>query len=119
MYSCDNSKNNKRYRNYGNVYQRKQWYVIKTQDCTPTTMFNCELLVIGNISEFTNRTLNGGIASLIIYNSVLSITDRQRIEGYLAWKWWGTGNAILQTSHPYYDVPIGDIGQLFNPITVS
>ena len=93
--------------------------LLKQQDCSPTTMFNCESLVIGNNSEFTNRTLNGGIASLIIYNSVLSITDRQRIEGYLAWKWWGTGNAILQTSHPYYDVPIGDIGQLFNPITVS
>jgi len=42
----------------------------------------------------------GNIAEVLIYNSVLSTSDRQKVEGYLAWKWG------LQTSlpgaHPYY-----------------
>ena len=57
-----------------------------------------------NIGEWRNdgaRTCYGGISSLIIYNSVISTTDRQTLEGALAWKWWGNGN-ILDVTHPYH-----------------
>lgn len=44
--------------------------------------------------------LNGTISEVLIYNSVLSNTDRQKVEGYLAWKW--SIQASLPINHPYY-----------------
>lgn len=41
----------------------------------------------------------GNIYEILVYNSTLSNTDRQIIEGYLAWK-WGLQSA-LPSSHPY------------------
>ena len=50
---------------------------------------------------------------------MLSIPQRQQLEGYLAWKWWGSGSAILSDpNHPYYLTQQCDIGKLFNPISV-
>ena len=77
-----------------------------------------------NISEaFTlgsfKSSFNGAYSSFALYNTVLSTTQRQQLEGYLAWKWWGSGSAILSDPHhPYYSTQIGDIGKLFNPISV-
>jgi hypothetical protein len=42
---------------------------------------------------------NGYIYEALVYNTPLSSTDRQRVEGYLAWK-WGTQN-LLVASNPY------------------
>jgi hypothetical protein len=39
---------------------------------------------------------------MIIYNSVLSTAQIQKIEGYLAWKWGIQGK--LPTNHPYNSV---------------
>ena len=45
--------------------------------------------------------LTGNIAEMIYYNSLsVSTTQRQRLEGYLAWK-WGL-QASLPTTHPFY-----------------
>jgi hypothetical protein len=44
--------------------------------------------------------LNGKISEVIIYNSVLSDADRQKVEGYLAWKW--NLPSRLPLSHSYY-----------------
>ena len=41
----------------------------------------------------------GHIAEILYYNTALSNTDRQNIEGYLAWKWGLQGN--LPATHPY------------------
>ena len=64
-----------------------------TAQCGP----NAELLL------FTNRSLSqqpdGCIAEFIVVPSVLSVTDRQKMEGYLAHKWGLT--AQLDVSHPY------------------
>jgi hypothetical protein len=60
----------------------------------------------------------GYIMEIIFYNSYLSTTDRQKVEGYLAWKWG------LQTSlpgaHPYYSAaPTGSITTTYqNPTPV-
>jgi hypothetical protein len=53
---------------------------------------------VGTVVTFTGLTLgitnnvavqhwNGYIAEVLIYNSVLSASDRKKTEGYLAWKW--------------------------------
>ena len=41
----------------------------------------------------------GTLQELIIYSTTLSITQRQQVEGYLAWKW--TLQSSLPTTHPY------------------
>jgi hypothetical protein len=46
-------------------------------------------------------TLTGVISEIIVYNSLLTITQRQYIEGYLAWK-WGIQTS-LPVNHPYYN----------------
>jgi len=52
-------------------------------------------LIIGGGSP---TTTTGSISEVLIYNSVLSTSNRQAIEGYLAQKWGLT----LPGSHPYY-----------------
>jgi len=60
------------------------------------------LLSIGaGIGDGAQNTANldGAIAELIVTPSVLSVSDRQKIEGYLAHKWGLTAN--LPADHPY------------------
>ena len=45
-----------------------------------------------------NEASKGEVAELIVFNSVLSTSDRQKIEGYLAHK-WGL-SSILPNTHP-------------------
>ena len=45
----------------------------------------------------------GTVGEIIIYNSVIGTTQRQQIEGYLAWKWGLT--ASLPINHPYAVTP--------------
>jgi hypothetical protein len=46
----------------------------------------------------------GTIQELLIFNTTLSLNNRQIIEGYLAWK-WGL-NRLLPTTHPYFNRPV-------------
>jgi len=46
--------------------------------------------------------MNGTIYEVLIYNTVLTLQERQAVEGYLGWK-WGLRRS-LQVSHPYYSV---------------
>jgi hypothetical protein len=48
---------------------------------------------------------NAYIGEIIFFTSVLAITQRQQIEGYLAWK-WGL-QASLPASHPFRNAPPG------------
>ena len=43
--------------------------------------------------------LNGSIGEVITFNRALSTTERQQVEGYLAWKWGLAGS--LPATHPY------------------
>ena len=65
---------------------------------------------VGNvqIGGYTNNAANQGgeywsgmISEVIIYSTALSTVNRQKVEGYLAWKW----NISLPISHPYYSAP--------------
>jgi len=70
-------------------------------DPTATPAANTEPLFIGkrNNPSGTEGHLNGDMLELLIIKSVLSTSDRQRIEGYLAWKWGLV--ASLPADHPY------------------
>jgi hypothetical protein len=59
-----------------------------------------------NIGRFSGGGLywRGAIGEVIAYNSALSTTQRQQIEGYLAWK-WGLQSS-LPAGHPYQTVPV-------------
>jgi len=46
-----------------------------------------------------NNIFHGSIREILIYNNCLGLSDRQRIEGYLSWKWRLTSN--LPTGHPF------------------
>jgi hypothetical protein len=54
-------------------------------------------------------TAKSFIGEIVYYNRVLSTSERQTLEGYLAWKWGGTNATSLATSlvdslpasHPY------------------
>jgi hypothetical protein len=58
---------------------------------------------IGGIDDITQRRFAGDLAETIIVSSVTSTTDRQLIEGYLAWKWGLQAN--LPIGHPYKNNP--------------
>ena len=94
---------------------------VQNKQIINSTKINCSNWYLGNDPNYPSRVLNGGLSSVIIYSSLLSDTEREKIEGYLAWKWWGNGNAILSSTHSYYSVPpqINDIGTLFNPLSYS
>lgn len=74
----------------------------QTYTNTTTTGFNdvnSNLFFIGGRwDKVTN--LIGYVAETIVYAGVLSTIDRQKVEGYLAWKWGIQAN--LPTTHPYY-----------------
>lgn len=60
---------------------------------------------IGNIrTEFApNYAFNGRVFEIVLASGIISTTDRQRLEGYLAWK-WGTV-ASLPSNHPFKNQP--------------
>jgi hypothetical protein len=55
--------------------------------------------IIGRRPGTASQFVNGGIAEIVVFNGELATADRQKVEGYLAWKWGLQGN--LPSSHPY------------------
>ena len=47
--------------------------------------------------------LNANVYEMILYNNALTTTQRQQVEGYLAWKWSLQGG--LPDAHPYKSTP--------------
>jgi hypothetical protein len=63
---------------------------------------SANLLFIGSRGDrYTNFT--GFFYEIIVYNVGLSNVDRQKIEGYLAWKW--NLRTFLPSNHPYFITP--------------
>lgn len=48
------------------------------------------------------ESLQGNISEMILFPRVLTTTEFQQVEGYLAWKWNLVGS--LPTNHPYFSV---------------
>ena len=68
-----------------------------TASCTGN--FGYTAYGIGAAPAFPAEWLQGYISEIIIYNASLTSTQRQKIEGYLAWK-WGV-QASLPAGHPF------------------
>jgi hypothetical protein len=51
-----------------------------------------------NVGGTTNRGFPGYIYEVVVYNTALADSDRQQVEGYLAWKWGIT----LPSGHNFY-----------------
>lgn len=74
--------------------------VINSQSIFPFGLNLSPKFYIGAGSQLTtNENYEGLIAEIIITSSELSLEDRQKIEGYLAWKWDMVN--ILPVDHPY------------------
>jgi hypothetical protein len=51
----------------------------------------------------SQQAVNIDIAEIVFYQSALSLSNREKIEGYLAWKWGLQAN--LPNDHPYKSSP--------------
>ena len=65
---------------------------------------NRRLQTIGTDASIRDsRTINGLIAEVVILEAAASTANRQKLEGYLAWKWGLVVN--LPADHPYKFIP--------------
>lgn len=60
-------------------------------------------LRLGVDRAFTARRWNGDLGDVLLLKNALSLSDRQKVEGYLAHKWGLT--AELPSDHPYKTTP--------------
>jgi hypothetical protein len=70
---------------------------------TTNTVATGSVPIIGRSTGGGSFFLNGDIAEVIYYDSFLSQSDREKVEGYLAHKWAQT--ALLDSGHPYKTNP--------------
>lgn len=68
-----------------------------------------DTLDLPNIGRYTSSGVEaqdarfvGDLQEIIVYNSTLTTSMRQVVEGYLAWKWFLQSN--LPSVHPYYSI---------------
>ena len=64
---------------------------------------NTTRIQIGGRQQSGVSWSNSNISEVIVCNTDLSTDDRQKLEGYLAWKWGLTAN--LPSNHPYKFAP--------------
>jgi hypothetical protein len=57
----------------------------------------------GTLTPALAGAMRGYIYEIIVFNTTISNEDKQKVEGYLAWKWGIQGS--LPTAHPYYLAP--------------
>ena len=57
----------------------------------------------GTLTPALGGAMRGYIYEIIVFNTTISNEDKQKVEGYLAWKWGIQGS--LSTAHPYYLAP--------------
>ena len=69
---------------------------------------------IGNV--VSQGILTGGIREILIYTGVQTTTQRQQVEGYLAWKWGLQAN--LPSTHPFLRGPPSPFPQIRFPTAI-
>ena len=77
-------------------------YITQINQSWPTTE-NTSRIQIGGRQQVQTGWANAYISEVIVCNTDLSTEDRQKLEGYLAWKWGLTAN--LPADHPYKSAP--------------
>jgi hypothetical protein len=85
-------------------------YTTNITSVTPpsSTADNNPLGIIGAYLEnvptpYYGGTYNGSISEILIFTRALTLSQRQQMEGYLAWKWGLVGN--LPSTHPFKRFP--------------
>jgi len=68
---------------------------------------------VGGASAIGGQPINGVINEFIVYNYFLPTSQRQQVEGYLAWKYGMQGT--LSNGHPYYAATPSAAGVPANP----
>jgi hypothetical protein len=73
----------------------------KSSNTVTTTITNSNRVGIGGYADGSGSqaAVNVDIAEIVFYQSALSLSNREKIEGYLAWKWGLQAN--LPNDHPY------------------
>ena len=72
---------------------------------TPGNVFYSGYFNVGTYQTGVGLNPQFYIGEVIIYNKLVSTTERQQVEGYLAWKWGLVSN--LPSNHPYKNAPPG------------
>lgn len=74
-------------------------------DSTTTTTFTSSDIIIGALNDGSPPTsaFNGRLAEFIVIDSAISTSNRQKVEGYLAWKWGREGS--LPSGHKFKSAP--------------
>lgn len=73
---------------------------------TTSNLTNTDNLLVGAYGNSTGTGvqpgffLNGVIGEILVYIGTLTVSQRQQIEGYLAWK-WGLQENLPSSTHPY------------------
>ena len=57
--------------------------------------------IANNTIPYSNGPFHGFMSEIIVYNTYLTTIQRQKIEGYLSWKYGIQTN--LPTTHPFYN----------------
>jgi hypothetical protein len=69
----------------------------------PLATFTTDGITVGNRFSL-NETWPGHLCEIIIYNRSITTTERQKVEGYLAYK-WGL-RSKFPGNHPYKNIPV-------------
>ena len=95
---------------FNRIYANGSFGSQQTFTATANNLSNTDPLYVAAYPNNTGSApqagqfMNGDIAEIIVYFSALSDTQRQQVEGYLAWKWGLLSN--LPNGHPYKAQPI-------------
>lgn len=88
---------------------------VSAQTAATATMANRQVIIgAGSGSAY-------GLGEVLFYDGALSTQERQRVEGYLTWKWGAQRTAYpgastnIATTHPFYRFPTPTVTP-FNPI---
>jgi len=81
---------------------------------TPSSLTASSTMIIGR-AQGSIEYWSGTIAEIIVYADIISQSQRQQVEGYLAEKWGLRSNLV--TTHPYRTIP--PVVRLFQPVDVS
>ena len=101
---------------YATVQNGPTTGILQTPSSGPFTIGKYSLGAALTAGAPSGTYLNGKLAEVLIYDTVLSLTDRQNIEGYLSWKWGIQAN--LPSTNPNAP-PVATRGPIFGQLLIT
>lgn len=90
-------------RSSGNTLFQNGAVIATTTSTIAGSISNNVTVTIGSDLNGTSRFWNSDMAEIIVYTGIPTTTQRQNVEGYLAWKWGTQGS--LPANHPFANSP--------------